>query len=160
MIKVLSFLILMNFSFARICRGLNIGKNNNTSEVMNNGILSNDFHRYNPLHTHRTYSVKEEDTDYFYIRKNGVKPKISKVWLTHTQPKLMSAAYRLDTEKIENVLSIIYMCNPMIPLKVNFTVTLHVEKCGYIHFSWIKICGDLMLPMLGLTMEMKRRNGY
>lgn len=67
-------------------------------------------------------------------------------------------ASRIDKEKYDDVITLVYFCNPIIPLHVHFEMILNIWGCGDIKIGWKKTCGDLSLPILGLELDLKFDN--
>ena len=65
----------------------------------------------------------------------------------------------MDTQKGETVIALIYLCNPILPLKMKIKMSVFVKDCGVVAFSWIKTCGDLTFPLRGLDVEMQGEDG-
>ena len=144
------------------CRGLNIGKKKSGHSVIYNGNISPLFTPTSPLYHHQTFQISKQDTDYFYISgTKNYKPKISKIVLNQNEESYVMTAYRLDEENLEDVLSILYLCNPILPVSIKYELVLSIEDCGDVRIGWSKSCGDLNLPLLGLSVEIEGfKNDY
>ena len=133
---------------------MNVGKTKGGHEVINQGVLSPEFAVNDPFHHHKTFDVGAEDTDYFYLSSSDIEIKVDDVDIQSSLGPLLSTAYRLDYQNQEAVIALIYMCNPILPLKINIKMSIIIRDCGKVIFSWIKSCGDLTLPLDGLNVYM------
>lgn len=141
---------------ARKCKGLNVGKTRLGHEVINNGQVSPEFLVSSPFYHQKTFDVGKEDTDYFYFSSDDYDVKINEVRLDSEMNSLLLTAYRIEQQHGETVVSVIYICHPLIPVKINIIAILDVEGCGKISFSWVKSCGDLTFPLYGLAVDMRQ----
>ncbi len=100
-------------------------------DVVNNGNVSPLFSSSNPIYHHLTFDVGKEDTDYFYISgTDDFVPKVLDIDLTQNVNNFIVTAYRIQPEKKESVVSLIYLCNPLFPVNVYFKMTIVIENCG------------------------------
>ncbi len=67
------------------------------------------------MYNHKTYDVEMEDTDYFYFSGESSQGLLEdSISIDYELKEFLITGFRVDKENKERVLSIVYICNPII----------------------------------------------